>query len=167
MATIEYVYHFTFADADGNIGHCNIRTFNVDTQLASDMRAISDSLNVALAPLSNAKIVNRSVTVQFDRAQGIGVDAEFPGIEDKAKLTFTNALGSKGAISVPAPKEVIFLPPPADDVVNMANALVIAFHTQWTTDVFDASQTSINLLTSGTRRVGRFPKLQPRRTATA
>ncbi len=167
MADFKIAYNYTLVDADGNLGKVVIHSVVGDAALVSQSVTDLNALGTPLAALTNAKVAGTSYTVQVDAAQGLGTDAPYAGIEDKARLSFRNAFGSKISVSIPAPKDAIFLPPPADDVVNMANALVIAFHTAVTANVVDAASNPINLLTSGIRSTTNFPKLQPRRTAVA
>lgn len=164
MASFTVHYEYTFTDADGHKGTVRMPSGNVvDTVTIATLNTRSTTLGTDLQALSNAKVTGRSVHVLLDKAQGVGTDAPFADIEDKASLQFANAFGSKGVFAIPAPLDAIFLAPPTDDVVNRSNALVQTLLTDMiAVGISDVGGHNLNLLISGVRRVGKFPSRQTR-----
>src|SRR5258707_671652 len=95
MADFKIAYNYTLVDADGNLGKVVIHSVVGDAALVSQSVTDLNALGTPLAALTNAKVAGTSYTVQVDAAQGLGTDAPYAGIEDKARLSFRNAFGSK------------------------------------------------------------------------
>jgi hypothetical protein len=150
MAAYLVVFHFTLRDIDGISSTVSVADHGVDdattmAQLATD----SDTIGTPLQAASNAKVVQRSVTFLRDAAQGVGTDAEFPLVSQKAVFHFSNAQGSRASLSVPAPKEAMFKAPPADDIIDPAQALSAALITAVESVATDEGLNSLNLFQGG------------------
>lgn len=150
MARVKLSYVYVVRDVDGQ--NANIRLnfdSNNDTGTLASVKTISDAFNPLLAAVTNGKIVQRSAVLLIDEAQGVGTDAEFPLVSQKAVLHFSNAQGSRATLSIPAPKEAIFKAPPSDDIVDPAQADVAALITLFQTDSSDVGNFALNLFQGG------------------
>jgi hypothetical protein len=150
MAAFKTTYHFTLRDVDGNSSTSSLSNDALpDVTTLAAAKAVSDAINGVLAPITNAKVVRRSLTVIFDEAQGVGADAEFPLVSQKAVLHFSNAAGSNASFSIPAPKEADFRAPPSDDIIDPTNGAVAAFIAEYEGDAKDAGANLLNLFQGG------------------
>lgn len=114
---------WSFADAKGRVGRVQMWvTYGNLTDAATKVTA----LDGAIIGLSNGNAYRSGGVVgSFDGPPGYGATAVYEDAEDKAVMTFQDAMGAIHRYSIPAPKQAIFL---ADgETVNPANALVTAF----------------------------------------
>lgn len=159
MANFKVIYVFTVTDVDGHQSNVSISGGPTgDTNTLAALKTNSDTVNTALAAVTNGKVTRRSLAVTLDEAQGVGTDAEFPNIEQRASAVFANAEGSKAILHVPAPVEAIFRSPPVDDIVDPNNALMSAFITAVQGVARDQGANPLNLFLGGamsTRRRAR------------
>jgi hypothetical protein len=130
MASFLVHYTFEFGDANGQKAITRIPVYHADTAtvaaLVTEMDAITTMIGGpgAANGLSNAKVLNRSFSIQRDHAQLAGgttpVDGvAYPQVSQKALLRFANAAGNRGLVSIPAPvDDNIFGEPPGDDLVK-------------------------------------------------
>ncbi len=140
MAQYQVGYHFTLRDVDGASSVHTIHDGKVSdattlAQLATHLAALTTDLQA----VTNAKIVQTSFSVLNTVLAGVGTDAEFPLVSQRAVLHFSNAGGSRAIFAIPAPKEVIFKSPPSDDIVDPAQADMATFISEFIADAADAN----------------------------
>lgn len=112
----------------------------------------------ALAAMSNAKVIRQSIAIHANYAQEpTSETGEYQLVQDKARLEFGDGLGGFASLSVPAPKDALFLTSSQDNliVVNPASSLVTALQAAFTTSITQAAIGAVpGLLPSGTPRGG-------------
>lgn len=153
MATYRVGYHFTVRDVDGSAATITVHQGAVsDATTVAVLATNSDTINATIPGITNAKVTKRTVSFDRDEAQGVGVDAEFPLVSQKATLQFGNAAGSNGRLSIPAPLESIFRAPPSDDIVDPGSAGIVALLAALTGGgglIRDAAGNTLNLFLGG------------------
>jgi len=150
MANYKVTHNLTVTDADGHPSTCSFSVGAVgDTTTVAQLATSNGAINTVLEPLTNGKVTKRSVSILLDEAQGVGTDAAYPDIEQKAVLVFGNNHGSKALFHVPAPKAAIFQAPPVADLVDLTNSDVAAFVTAYEAQARDAGANPYNLCLGG------------------
>jgi hypothetical protein len=150
MANYTVGYHYTMRDVDGNsIVSSAYDKKEGDTATIANLVSASNAFGALVSPLTNAKVVQASVSILVLEAQGVGTDAEFPLVSQQAALNFSNSVGSRGRFTIPAPKESMFRAPPSDDIVDPTNADVAAFIAGYEAAFRDAGGTFLNLFQGG------------------
>jgi hypothetical protein len=140
MANYALSYNMTFRDVDGQSTTLRVHNDHVaDTQTYAATATTLASLSAAVAATTNAKLVQTSFTVLVTEASGVGTDAEFPLVSQKAVLHFSNAQGSRASLGIPAPKEAGFKAPPSDDIVDPAETNMAALIAAFIADAADAA----------------------------
>src|SRR5690349_21461752 len=162
MASYKAYHSLEVGDANGDIAVMRFPAFVADAALVSDLATSNGNYGTAIgAPghLTNGKVIRRSVTLIFDEAQlsagSPPIDAEFPSVADKARLSFANAKGTHLQVSLPAPIEAVFHAPPADDTVDPANAAMATFIAAVEANAFDVGGNALNLYGGGVRQKSR------------
>jgi hypothetical protein len=130
MAAYEVHYQFQILDANGDTAIMTVPSGNdADTLTIAQLATRSAAFVTALgAPgvVTNGKVVRTGVSILLTspdpRAAPLPIDAEFPSVADKALLAWGTTQGGKAQLGIPAPVEVIFHAPPADDTVDPSNA---------------------------------------------
>jgi hypothetical protein len=168
MANYKAVHSITVTDADGHASTCSFSVGALgDTTTVAQLATSNAAINTVLAPLTNGKVTRRSVSILLDEAQGVGTDAAYPDIEQKAVLTFANAKGSKALFHIPAPVAAIFQAPPVADIVDLTNADVAAFLAAYEGQARDAGANPYNLCLGGSLSSRRRARLISIRATTA
>jgi len=125
-----YRIHFTqtVADIDGNLANVRVGFGNVDDTTTLAMLATSAaSFGSAVGSATNGKAIRGGIEVLLFEAQILPgstppTDATYPSVTDGARLNFSNSAGSAGHITIPAPKENVFLAAPQRDFVDPAGS---------------------------------------------
>lgn len=150
MASYKVTYSYTFTDVDGHSVTTTISGGPTgDANMISDLATNSAGLVASISALTNAKLTNRSVHIEVDKAQGVGTDAEYPVVEQKASMVYANNLGSKAVLHIPAPKLAMFKSPPERDIVDSSAGIVTAFNTAVEALARDQGANALNLFLGG------------------
>lgn len=150
MASYSIRHLITTTDADGHQSTTAVHVGEIgDTTTVAQLATSNAALGTAFDPLTNAKVTRRSVAILLDEAQGVGTDAAYPDIEQKAVLTFGNNQGSHASVHVPAPVAAIFQAPPMADLVDPTNEAVAAFITEFEAQARDNGSHAMNLYLGG------------------
>lgn len=151
-------YTFLFRDCNGNQATMPIRTFMADADTLAGFDTNSQTVTTAVGNpghLSNAKVVGRGLSVVLDEASGAStspnppLESWFSHVEDKARLAFANAEGSRRNVYLPAPIEAIFFNPPSDMRVNEAQAGAAGLIAAITALITDANLNPLNSFKGG------------------
>jgi hypothetical protein len=114
------------ADVDGNLALASYLNGNVaDTITVAQLVTNTNGFGTALLAATNGKAVRWSFEVLVGEAQLIPgstppTDATYPSVTDGARLNFSNSMGSRTSVVVPAPTEATFLAAPQRDYVDPA-----------------------------------------------
>lgn len=150
MANYKVVYTFTFTDVDGHVATTAISGGpSGDTNMISDLATNSSGLVASISALTNAKLTRRGISIELDSAQGVGTDAEYPVVEQKASLVYLNNKGSKSVLHIPAPKLAMFKAAPERDIVDSSASIVTTFNTAVEGVLRDQGATALNLFGGG------------------
>ena len=164
MATFGVRYHITVTDIDGNEAQTGFPSgAQADTATIADLVAISDTFNTNLAAATNGKVTQRSITIFVDEAQLIPgtpppADAVYPTVTDGARLNFSNNKAARFHLTIPAPKESVFLAAPQRNYVDPAGSAA-ALIAQLKTDASDVGDEAFNLYQGGIK-VGRGARVR-------
>lgn len=145
MANYQGYLHLTYADVNGDkatdklpFGPLPDTTTLAD--LATRAGAIQDAIggtgpnNAGSATaLTNAQLIRAALEIVTITAHvntgGVGnrpMDQTFPSVGDRATLLLGANTGRRTRITIPAPMDRIFLQPPADDTINLADPAMAA-----------------------------------------
>jgi len=114
MASFVYEYTFQITDVNGDSAQMRIKSFAPDTTTIASLVTNSSTLNGLIAPLTNGKVTARGVTLTVDKAQISSAtapppaDAVYPSVTDGARMNFSNNIGARRVVVVPAPVESVF-----------------------------------------------------------
>lgn len=164
MATFPVRYFFEVTDIDGNTAVTSFPSgAQADTATLADLVAVSAAAATALAAATNGKITNRSISFLVDEAQLLPgtpppTDAVYPTVTDGARINFSNSTGARFHMTIPAPKETVFLAAPQRNYVDPAGsaASLIAL---LKTDASDVADVAFNLYQGGIK-VGRGARVR-------
>jgi len=167
MAIYKLTYWMDVVDVDGDVARVALNTFEGDTGTVADIATNSATFGTDLIALSNGKTIRRGATLLFDEAQLIvgtapPTDAIYPKVEDGARLQFSNALGSRASITVPAPKEAVFKDEGERNTVDPTAAAVATFITFFKATAQDAGLNALNLYQGGVK-VAKHARRRPSR----
>lgn len=119
---------YRFRDAKGNTARMR---FLFGDATSAAIITDAGTMATALRGVSNCEV---SLVEAGGRDTAYGTQATYGSVEDKARLTFTDALFGLHHFEVPAPKAAIFL---ADgETVDPSNANVISLVTAFTTYIY-------------------------------
>lgn len=150
MADYKVVYTYTFTDVDGHSVTTSVSGGPTgDTNMLSDLATNSSALVASISALTNAKLTKRGLSVLLDSAQGVGTDAEYPVVEQKASMVYGNNKGSKSILHIPAPKLAMFKAAPERDIVDSSAAIVTTFNTAVEALLRDQGDNALNLFLGG------------------
>lgn len=136
-----------FRDAKGNVSRMS---FLYGDATGAAILTDQDTLKGHLAAITNCSVQEVSGPL---RTVVYGTNAEFPTVEDKAVLVFSDTQGSRHSFQVPAPKTSVF--ESDGETVNSANAGVAAVITDINTFVYGFQTDTAPLVYTGGYRLRR------------
>lgn len=143
-------------DVDGQTARTSYRSAQVDSVTLAQKAAEVATFGADVGAASNGKVIRTGFTVQTLEAHVVPgapppTDAVYPSVTDGARLRIANGAGAVGGLTIPAPKDAVFVP--GQTYVDQAGsaAALITFITSHATDV---AGTVLNLYISGVK-VGR------------
>jgi hypothetical protein len=157
MANYPARYTIEVVDVNGDVAITTMPTLHGDANTVAQMATESGLFNTALAATTNSKVIKRSVTILFDEAQLVvgsspPNNAEYSSVTDGARLQFSNNLGERYSMTVPAPLESDF--GTSSNVVNSADTNVAALISFIISHATNQAGTLFNLYKGGIK-VGR------------
>lgn len=157
MAIFKSSYHYTIVDVNGDTANVTLESSESDMGVVGDIVTNANTFGAALIAASNGKIIKQSWSFVILEAHLIvgttpPTNAEYSSVTDGARLTFSNSLGERSALTVPAPKESDF--GASSNVVDSTNTNVAALIAAYIALATDASNNPINLYQGGIK-VGR------------
>lgn len=149
-----YIAHhvFEYVDVNGDTAVVRVPQQMPDSRTLAIAATANAAIGSAITACTNAKNIKRSFTVLLDEAQLIvgttpPTNAEYSSVTDGAKLQFSNNLGDRYSLTVPAPLESDF--GASSNVVDSTNANVAALITTITADATTSSGAALNLYKGG------------------
>jgi hypothetical protein len=133
-ATINFVYEVQ--DVEGFKALLRVVTWDPDVSAdaltVGDIYTAGAALGTAVQGMTNAKVVRSSFSYIYDIAQEPSSETgQYRLVTQKAHLTGGDGMGTYMSVSVPAPKDSLFLTTSEDNliVVNPASTALTAFQT--------------------------------------
>src|SRR5215469_7423389 len=113
MANYKTRYFIQVTDINGDVAEVSVPSFNGDTATLAQFATNMASLEPLVAAVTNGKITKQGFSVLLNEAQYlVGTtppnNAEYSSVTDGARLQFSNALGERTAVTIPAPLEAVF-----------------------------------------------------------
>jgi hypothetical protein len=164
MANYQTDWLFDFQDVNGDVATMKASGWVADTETLATMATAAGAVEAAVATpgvVSNARLIRSGARVHLLRAQGPGaasnppLDAWYPNVIHKARLTFANSNGVSARVSIPAPIQALFAAAPGSDVVNPSQTALAGLITALKSYLKDVSGNALNLYVGGTYRTGR------------
>jgi hypothetical protein len=152
VATYNLEYVFEFVDVNGDTANVRIPSNQGDARTIAQLATTAGALGAAITACSNAKGIRTGVNILFTEAQLIvgtapPTNAEYSSVTDGARLQFANGVGSRAAITIPAPLEADF--GSSSNVVDSTNANIAALITAYAADASDKGGVAFNLYKGG------------------
>jgi len=167
VANITAALELLVVDINGDTAQVVLNTVTDDAALISDLTAEVGNFATALAATTNGKIIRQRLSFLVDEAQLIvGTtppnEAEYSKVETGARINFSNAEGSRGAITVPAPILANFSAAGNANTVNPTSTAMAALIAFVKANMADKGGNLLNLYQGGVR-VSHHARRRPNR----
>jgi hypothetical protein len=157
MADYRGFWSYEYVDVNGDTAMMRLPFNLVDTKTIANIVTSSAALGALIDPLTNAKNIKVSASIDILTAQLlVGTtppnNAEYSSVVDGARLQFSNSVRERMSSTIPAPLESIF--GASSNIVDMTNTDVAAFIAGVAAQCAGGSLNSFNLYEGGVK-VGR------------